>query len=173
MSFGVELIRALNLVAGVKEKTGYQAPVSTKRGFNQRLAYVLNPRTGASPSRVAQLAGVNLDTLRAWQSGRNPSRASRNKLDNVYEKFRSINERAPRTQKAKKVLGAVQGNKLKLGNEEGDERYWPPGRHWPKFVTRWAHGSAAGLDDDWDEIISAWDYPEPWQPPLILTVDIV
>lgn len=173
MSFGVELIRALNRVAGIREKPGYSSPVSTKRGFNQRLAYVLNPRTGASPGRVAQLAGVKLDTVRAWQSGRNPSAASRAKLDNVYEKFRSINERIPRDKKARNVLAGVQGNKLKIGNTEGDERYWAPTRHWPAFIARWAHGNAAGLDDDWDEIISAWDYPEPWRPELILDVDIV
>lgn len=181
MSFGELLIEQLDTVAGLHPSPLLRSDPDTEAGARARLAYVLDPKTGATVPTVAKMIGVRVETVRSWVRGTRssaPTSASRRKIDYLYRRFHAINDRArregQRRRLGKKVILAVHGNALRVENDSGDLRYWKPGhRWWPRFVARWQRSDAAGLDADWDEIVSDWDYPEPWTSDHIIGVDVV
>lgn len=179
MSFGEELARQLDIVAQLTRPAGRQfksAPDSA-RGVKARLGYILSPKTGASVDAVAKAAGVTPRTVRTWQAGGTPSKASKKKIDQVYQKFFGINERArhskPRQKKRNQVLSQVRRNRLQLQNDRGDERYYTPSAgHWADFVDAWAEDNWDMIDAQWDGIVDDWDYGEAWESGLIYVVTI-
>lgn len=172
MGFGTELSRQLDTVAGLPRKDPYQDEAASDRGAARRIAYILNAKTGASVNRVAKLAGVTPATVRKWQAGGAPSKASRGKINRVYRKFLDTNNRARVSSRAAKVAKAVQGNKLHLMNSEGDDRFYGPASRWNYLVQLWEDGDTAGMDAWWDGVISYWDYPDPWDAAIIDIVEI-
>lgn len=178
MSFGTELVAQLDIAAGIGPGRRLTSDPQTARGFKARLNYVTAVRTGASVDAVARLARVSPRTVRGWMAGKTPSAASRDRVDYVYKQFARINDQArietARRRASKRLLLAVSNTALRVTNQLADFRYWKPStKWWPRFIARWIRGDASGLDDDWNSIIAAWDYPEPWEADLIEYVEIV
>jgi len=179
VSFGAELIEQLDRAAGLRPAPRLTSNPQSPRGFQARLRYITAVRTGASLETVARLARVTPNTVRIWMSGtRLPTAANRARVDEVYQQFADINQQAKyetaRRRASKRLLLAVVNDALHVTNLYGDSRYWKPSTTWwPRFIARWIRVDAAGLDDDWDHIVSAWDYPEPWEADMIEYVEIV
>lgn len=178
MSFGTELIKQLDRVAGVKKAPRLEEPYDTARGTRARVAYILSPKTGASVATVAALARVAPSTVRRWASGSVPSPEFRGQIDDVYSRFAAINQRAKdevtRQRGARKVILAVKDDALKVVNTEGDFRYYKPSfKWWPRLISDWVRRDVEELNKAWDAIIEDWDYPEPWGADLIEDVTIV
>lgn len=179
MSFGEELIRQLDTVASLSRSgpQQFRSSATSVRGVKARIGYILSPKTGVAVDEVARLAGVTPRTVRAWQRGGTPSKASKQKIDQVYQQFFGIRVKAgatkARAKKADQVLSQVQRNKLWLTNEDDESRPWMAKGAWAQFVRLWAASDLAGLDDAWEDIVSSWDYPEPWMPDLIVHIAIV
>lgn len=177
MSFATELIRQLDLVAGLKPAPPLTSDPMSKAGTGARVKYITSARYGAPPATVAKFAGVSTKTVTGWQGGALPSIEHRRTIDAIYKRFLSINNRAKlevaRRRAGKRVAVSVLGLALRVVNTEGDFRYWKPStRWWPRFIARWIAGDVAGLNNDWNNIISDWDYPEPWDAELINSVEI-
>jgi len=178
VSFGAELIEQLDRAAGLRPSPRVDSDPQSTRGFQARLRYITAVRTGASLETVARLARVKPATVRRWMAGQSPSAASRARIDEVYQSFADINQQAKyetgRRRASKRLLLAVVGDALRITNLYGDTRYWKPSTTWwPRFIARWIHADAAGLDEDWDSIVTNWDYPETWWASEIEYVEIV
>lgn len=178
MSFAEALFRQLDIVGNVRagQPQTLSSNPADRFGARERVAYMLNRRTGTTPELLGRIAGVPTATVRRWARGDVPN-TQRPAVDRAYRRLLALNNQARaearRPATARAVILAVAMTALKLTNNEGDIRYWKPrANHWPRFIARWARNDIAGANADWNVIVSDWDYPEPWEADAIEDVDI-
>lgn len=154
MSFGSKLSDALDALL-----PEYKAGLNTPTGLRQRIAYLRAPKTGVTDRRLAQLLGVKPDTLRAWlphgeHKGRPPSKASREKIEQLYTQFRRINNRD-------RIMRLLAGDKVKITGD-GQTRYMNiRPREWEAFIAAWSRGDVDAIDAVWSSKLSEIDSDPP------------
>lgn len=131
-------------------------PGEIKTGVRQRLDYLRAPKTGVTDRRLAQLLGVKPDTLREWQKGRPPSKASREKIERVYLSFLRINNR-------RRVEQMLRGDKLKFHGPDGAVQHMTvKDRDWHTWITQWSRGDDQSLNADWRSKLEDMISPQDW-----------
>lgn len=177
MSFGPELFKVFDRIAGPARQQPYKEPASTRVGFQRRLRYIISARTGIPAGQAREILDVPKRTWRRWINERAMgSKAAQQKVDDLYQRFLGINNRAYAEGKAKKLARAVKGDALRLENLQTQRRtYKPKPVRWTGLIQAWAAGDPGAADIEWEDILDSWDDSDktPWLPTNIAAVDIV